>query len=124
MPGCISRFSHVQLPESSRKFKRLFQIDTMYLGTACRLKLHYGQSLADIDFDQQIATFESDSGAKQSVSYSLLVGADGRRSKVREHLEGRDSQMYHKEFVAERSYKGFHRLPALGLSCHKESKFS
>ena len=48
-------------------------------------KVRCGWRLADVDFDKQQVTFEGreDANEKDVVSYNMLVGADGVRSRTR-----------------------------------------
>ena len=82
----------------------------------CRVKLHYGHSLSRIDFHNRTAVFVDSSGSELAKKYTFLVGSDGARSRVRGLLEEYDSSMTHEEHLSDRSYKGFHRLPAVGNS--------
>lgn len=82
----------------------------------CRVKLHYGQDLMKVDFNKQQAVFRDPNGSETSKYYDFMVGCDGRRSAVRGLLEAHDPDMHHEEHVSDRSYKGFHRLPPIGIT--------
>ena len=83
---------------------------------SCRIQLHYGQTLAGVDFERQRATFADDGGSRGGAvaPYDLLVGCDGRNSRVRQELERVEPGMAHSMRVAPRSYKGFYGLPPVG----------
>lgn len=85
---------------------------------ACRVQLEYGQDLSNINFQDRVVTFQDDQNKEHTSRFDFLVGCDGRRSRVRSLLEEQDPSMSHEEHVSDRSYKGFHRLPAVGKFNH------
>ena len=50
------------------------------------ININFKQTLVDIDFNKKQCIFEQD-GTKQRINYTLLIGADGASSKVRECLQ-------------------------------------
>lgn len=51
------------------------------------VRFHFGQSLAQVDFDQRQAHFRDRTGARRSHGFELLIGADGAGSAVRAAMD-------------------------------------
>ena len=80
--------------------------------------MHQGCKLVDMDFKNRRAWItRSKPSTIFDVGYSLLIGADGTQSKVRQLLQAHDPSLACEEVGARMVYQAFARLP-LGALPH------
>ncbi|KAF5831616.1 hypothetical protein DUNSADRAFT_12808 [Dunaliella salina] len=118
-----------------------------------RITWHWGHALQHVDFDRRVATFSSSDPAAAlsqgstlqgsnadapatstttSVSYELLIGADGAGSKVRQLMQGAVAGMkVDTKYFSSTTYKTYHGLslrqgseePLPGFASHAPGQF-
>ena len=67
-----------------------------------------------MDLPQGTVHITDSTGHSSQETFDLIVGADGRRSKVREAMQANDPRMTVDVVPGWRSYKSFKDLPATG----------
>ena len=91
----------------------------------CRVQFRHNCGLLHLDTDNRVATYachdsrasdSSQPGPEEAVGYDILIGTDGRNSRVRSLLQAHDPALKCTSTMTEYSYQSFSQLPPTGDS--------